>query len=298
MKLSQAFQTLYQPRQLRSASPATLRLWKIALRHFDRFLRRPATTSDLNDNTVSRFVTWRLQDVSAATANKDLASILALWRFLHRHRKVKQYPSVQLEREPKRIPTAWTREEFDKLFAAACRCPGMIDHVPARIWWPTLLLVLLDSAERISAVLSLRWDDVDLSSRWIVFPAETRKARDADSAVAIADDTLGRLHELRKFGSRPKVFPWPYHRTYLWHKYGILLESAGLPNDRKRKFHAIRRTVASHVEAAGGNATEILRHASRTNTLAYLDPRIVTPQQAKDLMWRPRTTAAPNDDGE
>lgn len=287
MKLSQAFQT-YRQHQLRSASPATLKLWAVALKHFDRFLKRPANIKDLNNNTVSRFAQWRLESVSAATVNKDLASILALWRFLHRQRLVKAYPQVTLEREPKRIPVAWSEKEFNQLFSTALRLSGSIGDVPECVWWPALLLVLIDSAERISAVMRLRWDDVDLSTQWIVFPAESRKGRTSDSAVAIADDTTAKLAELRKLKKRPAVFPWPMNRTYLWYRYGRLLESAGLPNDRKRKFHAIRRTVASYVEAAGGNATEILRHTSRTHTLAYLDPRIVTPQQAKDLMWRPK----------
>lgn len=287
MQLDLAFRSMYQPRQLRSASPATLRLWKVALRHFDRFLKRPARTTDLNDNTVSRFAAWRLKTVSPATVNKDLASILALWRFLHRKSIVKNWPDVQLEKEPRRAPIAWTRDEFNRLFKTAKSFPGMVGQVPSRVWWPTLLLVLLDSAERISGVMSLRWTDVDLPSRWIVFRAETRKGRDADSTVRIAEDTAASLKALKQYGARPEVFKWPNHRTYLWFKYGTLLECAGLPNDRRRKFHAIRRTTASHVEAAGGNATEILRHASRRNTLSYLDPRITQPQQAIEVIWRP-----------
>jgi integrase len=49
----------------------------------------------------------------------------------------------------------------------------------------------------------------------------------------------------------------------------------------------MRRSVASHYEAAGGNATELLGHSSRSVTLAYLDPRIVPQQHAVDLLFRP-----------
>jgi hypothetical protein len=45
--------------------------------------------------------------------------------------------------------------------------------------------------------------------------------------------------------------------------------------------------VASHAEAAGMNATELLHHSTRKVTLAYLDPRIVKRPQAADVLFRP-----------
>lgn len=61
----------------------------------------------------------------------------------------------------------------------------------------------------------------------------------------------------------------------------------GLPDNRLYKFHAIRKSVASHYEAAGGNATELLGHTSRKITRAYLDPRIVRKKSAIDVLFRP-----------
>jgi integrase len=55
-----------------------------------------------------------------------------------------------------------------------------------------------------------------------------------------------------------------------------ILERAGLPKDRRCKFHKIRKTTASYYEAAGGSAQRLLDHSSPAVTRKYLDPRIVT----------------------
>ena len=74
--------------------------------------------------------------------------------------------------------------------------------------------------------------------------------------------------------------------TYLWKKFGDLLTVAGLPNDSRSKFHRIRKSVASHAEARGGNATAMLRHSKREVTEAYLDPTIAKQQQPSDVLFR------------
>ena len=65
------------------------------------------------------------------------------------------------------------------------------------------------------------------------------------------------------------------------------MQRAGLPDTREYKFHAIRKSTASHYEAAGGNATELLGHSSRKVTQGYLDPRIVRTKPAVELLFRP-----------
>jgi integrase len=285
MHLEAAFETLYRPRNLRSASICTIRLWHIALRLFSRFLGRPARLGDLTDETLSAFASWRLQTVLPPTVNRDLASLLALWRWLHTKGLVDRWPDVQLEQEPRRVPVAWTQEEFSRLMAASRKTRGFVGQNLASSWWPAALLVLFDSGERVGALLRLRWVDVDLTGRWVVFRAEHRKGRDQDNAVRIAPDTAESVAKLCRTSA--EVFHWPHTHGYLWKRLGRILETAGLPNDRRRKFHCVRRTTASHFEAAGGNATDLLKHASRRNTLAYLDPRILRPVQAVDRLWRP-----------
>jgi integrase len=152
-------------------------------------------------------------------------------------------------------------------------------------FWLALFLVCWDTGERITPILALDWNAVDLRHRWIRFDASTRKGGRADNMLPIATDTAAALKKLRPFDGR--VFKWPYAPTYIYHRLGKIMERAGLPNDRLHKFHCFRKSTASHYEAAGGNATELLKHSSRRVTKAYLDPRIVRPTPAVELLFRP-----------
>ena len=73
----------------------------------------------------------------------------------------------------------------------------------------------------------------------------------------------------------------------LFKRYEGILRRAGLAHGRRDKFHKLRRTTASNFEAAGGNATDLLKHSARSVTLAYLAPTIVKPKQVADLVALP-----------
>lgn len=289
----------YRLRKLGSASQSSLQTWEIAFRMFDRHLGREATIDDLDDDVFCEFIEWRRESVSAATVNRDLVSLLACWRWGHRIGLIPRWPQVTLQKVPTRTPIAWTEAEFNQLLATARTWQGDVGSAPGAIWWPALLLVLFDSGERITACLSLQWSNLSLDSGWARFLAETRKGQREDSLLRLHPETCDAVAPLRRYCNE-YVFDWPYGKKYIWLKYGKLLEAAGLPNDRSRKFHCIRKTTASYVEAAGGNATLALRHSNRTTTLAYLDPRIVTPPQSVDYLWRPNpdANAKQQDDGD
>lgn len=199
---------------------------------------------------------------------------------------VVEWPDVKPDVEPERVPRAWTVDQVARLLAACDAEPGELSGVPAGIWWRGLHLVAWDTGERIGAIRDLLWHHLDLYGRHVLVPAELRKGKRRDRLYKIAPDTVAVLSEMRS-PPREKIFPWPYCRTYLWDRYDRILRRAGLPTDRTAKFHCLRRSVASHYEAAGGNATELLGHSTRSVTLAYLDPRIVPSKHAVDLLFRP-----------
>lgn len=286
LTLDEFFLGYFEPLKLRSRSPHTKRLYKATLRHLRTFLARAPTLMDLTDDQVNRYLSW-FRDLprAAASVNKERSNVLAIWRFAARKRFVEHWPDVDPEVEPRRVPQAWTSEEIFRLFAALQQEPGLIASVPASDWWRALHLVGWDTGERIGALMQIAWSDVDLVRGWILCRAETRKGRREDRIYRIADDTVAALRKIRRPIAR--VFPWPYNANYLWAKYARILKRAGLPADRRSKFHRLRRTVASHFEAAGGNATELLGHSRRSVTERYLDPRIVVRQQGVDLLFRP-----------
>jgi len=279
------FDSHFLPRKTVRWSKNTERLHRVALRHLERFLARPPALADLNDDTLSSFLSWRLQSVSCMTANRDVEKLLTLWRFAAKRNDVAKFPTVEFAIEPKRVPRAWSRDDLKKLFAAIDSLDGYVGKVPSRKWWRCLLLCLFDTGERIGAILGLEWQDVDLERQWIVCRAEHRKGRKSDRSYKLAVDTVAELGPISK--SHGKVFDWPLDKTLLWKYYGRILVSAGLPDDRRSKFHRIRRSTASHAKAAGADPQQLLDHVSRATTLLYLDPTICQEASAIDYLFRP-----------
>lgn len=263
-------------------------LYLSSIRSFGKFLQRPAAMSDLTDDTVGMFLNWFMQKGrSPYSANKEHANLLAIWRFACRKQILKTWPDVEREVEPKRIPLAWTEEEMHQLFASLAREEGRIGVLPAAAWWTALHFIAWDTGERISALRNLKWKYVDMRRGWLHIPAEIRKGKREDKVFKLSADTLASLTLIQK-PKREDVFPFPYSHTYLYDLYAKVLERAGLPTDRKSKFHRLRKSVASHVEAAGGNATSLLGHSTRKVTMNYLDPRIVGEKHAADMLFRPK----------
>lgn len=286
-RLRDFYARYYLPLALRSRRWNTKRLYACTINSFEKFLGRFAALDDFNDATVSAFAAYRVdRGLSKYTVNKDLFNLLAIWRWAHRKGYVKNYPDVALETPPVKAPVALLEEELYALFAAIHQELEPVGDCRGSFFWRALCLLIWDTGERIGAVMALDWSQVDLRRKWVRFDADDRKGGAEDNQLPIADDTADAL---RKLGpcTRGKVFKWPYSRTYIYRRYTLILERAGLPTNRLYKFHCIRKSTASHYEAAGGNATELLKHSSRKVTKAYLDRRIVKPQSAIDKLFRP-----------
>jgi integrase len=150
----------------------------------------------------------------------------------------------------------------------------MIGDVPAADWFCSLHAVLWCSGERIGALLKARWPDVDLSSGWLTIQPDDRKGGCVGRVYRLTPDAREWLARI-KHPTRELVWPWPLSHGRLWGRYRELLNDAGLESGRDRMFHCVRKSHASHLEAAGGNATESLGHKSRQTTIdSYLDVTI------------------------
>jgi integrase len=81
------------------------------------------------------------------------------------------------------------------------------------------------------------------------------------------------------------IFEWDRGPQNLFYHYKKILKAAGLPHDRAHMFHCMRKSVATHYEVAGGNATALLGHSSRAITLRYIDPTIAQVKPASVLLF-------------
>lgn len=286
MSLRALFNDFYKPRKLRSAAKNTSLQYGFTIQRLQDFIGREPLLSDLDEDTLARFLTWRREGgVAAPTANKDRTQLLALAGFAAK-RGIIVLPDVEKEREPERIPVAWTADELDRLFKACSAQSGWIAGVPASLWWKGIHLVCWDSGERIGAIRQIRWDWIDMQTGWLIVRAESRKHKTRDKAFKLHPDTVAVLRAIF-YPTRELVFPWPYFHSYLWIKYKGILEKAGLPCDRRSKFHRMRRSVASHAAAAGMDASILLDHSDRRVTEKYIDPTIASKIQPSERLFRP-----------
>jgi len=109
-------------------------------------------------------------------------------------------------------------------------------------------------------------------------PAELQK-QNADQVFDLPDGCVTSVLTILNFHECRQLFPWPYDQNRedwpaLVARFRKILRAAGLPSGRKDLFHKIRRTTASHLAKAGGDATAMLGHSSEAVTLGYLDPTI------------------------
>lgn len=283
MLLTTLLVDLYAP--LRSLSDRTIRVYGFTIDAFGRFLGHDPTVADLDEVVVARFLAHRVRQRAAATAAKDRATLRALWEFASRRKLSDTWPLMPIVRVPERVPEAWLTDEFKRLLDSAAQERTNYDGIPAADFWRALLLVCYDTGERVTSVMSTRWRNVQ--GRAIIFSAENRKGKRRDILREISEETQDALDRIRcSRSANDLVWPWPRSTTYLWTRLEIILKRAGLPHDRKDKFHKIRKTTASYYKAAGGDAQGLLDHANPSTTRRYLDPRIVKGIAAPDVLPR------------
>jgi integrase len=267
----------------RIRSELTRDQYRFAANDFAAFLRREPTDDDLDDATLSKFSIWlSSRGLAPRTTNERVGRLCSLWSWLTKCGRKKRFPLVARVPEPHRIPVAWTESQLKHLIDSLERVRGWVGEIPARDWWRSLHLVAWSTGERISAMIACRWDH--LIDDWLTVPAEIRKGQSRDMAYRLSPEAMASLAVIH--GQRERIWPWPHNRTYLWTRYKEIRRAAGLPTDRRSSFHRIRKSVATHVAAAGGNPTQALGHTDPRITQAYLDPRILKAPQASDYLFR------------
>lgn len=274
--LEQLFMQKYLPLNPRIASKASIRNYGFALRYFGEFLGRPATIGDLNDETVSQYMRYIVDERKnkARTANNYAKRIIAIWNWCAKKRLVADHPTISLLPVPQLIPSCWLTEEMEAIHRACLKAPGNFGRVSRANYWIALHFFLWDTGERTGATRKLEWSWLDWKRGHIVVPPEARKGFKF-AHYRLKPATVEALEAIRHNGS-DLIFHIPGGASRFHYYYKLLILSAGLDwVPRKCGPQKMRRSFASYIEAAGGNATKALKHTDRRVTEeSYLDPRV------------------------
>jgi integrase len=159
--------------------------------------------------------------ISAFTANKDLRYLRAAFNYGIRKKLITDNPTEGLDFFPveKKIKYVPTNEDIDKVIAVAD--PDTQDY----LW------TIRETIARMSEINQLRWEDVNLETRFIIL--YTRKKKGGHLTPRKVPMTQ-KLHEVLKsrFESRDPDKPWVFWHRYWSRKNGRFVE--GPFGDRKK----------------------------------------------------------------
>lgn len=286
MTLTHFLETVYVPLRLRGRSPESVRLLRHAITQFSRWLGRPALLDDLDDLVVSQWLTAMAAKKSPNSVARERSGLLAIWNLAQGRGLVKLRPTVAPELVPQSIPRAFTADELHRLADAARFSYGWVGPVPASDFFRALIAVGLETGERINALLSTPrhcWQRPTLT-----VPARVRKGKQQERVYELSPEASDLLDAASRH-TGPTVFWWVASDTALRKRWKTITRRAGLGDGRDVQFHALRRSTASHLAAAGLDATAFLGHSSdRITRRSYLDPRVVDARRPKAWQSMPR----------
>ncbi len=288
MKLAELFERYGD---LRNLDAKTMRLYGMLLERLRAFLGHEPTVADLDDLVISRYLrdratqSCRGKQVRPATVQKDKVMIQAAWNLAARKRWAAEFPELPRIKVAKSLPTgrAYTADDVAKLVRRARLRKGRTGGKPSCWWWSTLIYMAYCSGERLSALLALRWREVDLVRRRVRFLGDTRKGRTHD----IERDFTQQLADMlasREGKPEELVWPWDRQQASLWTSLQLLCRLADV---KYRGFHGLRRTRASYAALAGGTAaaTQVLDHSDPKLQERYVDSAICPSEQSSvDVM--------------
>lgn len=274
-------------------SSETIRLLKSSVRQYCAYLERPAEVADLAEKTLTSFIRHRRQAGKAeSTIEREAAKMMTLWRFAAMEGMI-QPPKIRVEKAQVDTPVCFLRGELRRLFREMKKYDRTIGGVSGDVFLLALLSTIWDTAERIGAMRAIDRIEFDVKAGrwwwpkrgWVTI--RYRKRRGKTLVRPLRWSTV--CHVRRLLAATDAKHPFAIvDRSTLYGHLDRVLERAGLPVDRKHKFHCVRRSHASYLKRAGGDVQQSLDHSDpQTAALRYLDPRVTQRKHGVDYLFNP-----------
>jgi integrase len=187
-----------------------------------------------------------------------------------------------MEKAPRKLPLYVTGDHFAAIYGACgeARFP-QVQGIDPGDWWRALIVMAYMTGWRISDLLGLRRDDLDLKAGTAITRAEDNKGK-RDELVKLNPVVVDHLTKLAGFGSH--VFAWDHGGVTLYRVFAGIQEAAGihLPCHDEHQhtrychvygFHDLRRAFATmNADRLSADALQkLMRHKSYTTTQVYIN---------------------------
>lgn len=270
------YESDYKPHKLITASHNHIVECTKVLLAFEAYSGRQLRPDELNDEIAAAFLRHQLEKgILPVSVNKYRAILFAIWRYAHERGKCSVLPNIKKLRVKRDEPDAWTEAEMGRMIQATEVLSKEPPYGPnnAADYMRSLLLVAWWTGLRAGSLFSLRVDDIDLLSGWIIVRGETMK-NGRGKQFRVGQDAIDAIRGVIIPGAK-LLFPYRYRRIYF--EFDKCLEAADIPKSKRRgmtKFHKVRRTVATSIAMRSGlaAASNHLGHSNEQITMRYVDP--------------------------
>jgi integrase len=187
-----------------------------------------------------------------------------------------------MEQAAKNLPAYFPGEQFAAVYKACetATLPAGQPFPPAA-WWRALVVMGYMTGWRISDMLGLRRDDLDLQAGEAITRGADNKGK-RDERVKLHPVVVEHLKALAGF--TPHVFAWPHNRRTLQTEFAKIQEAAGIhlpcgaTHEHSRfchvhGFHSLRRAFATmNADKLTPDALQaLMRHRSYQTTQVYIN---------------------------
>jgi integrase len=245
----------------------------------------------LTDELVLRHLTdFLAAPHSAVTTNNQRRRLLQLWNSAAEagycdppHGRIPKVKEAESE------PEAWTVQEFARILAE-CRRLKPVPRLPWRaLWWESLWTVCYWTGARIGSLLAATLEDWDGIRHELRLWAAAQKDRRGQRWRLPTEASNLLACGLCAAPSRRLLWPWPFHRTWLFRQARKIVTAAEVPcpkGESRQLFHRARRTCLSYCwRVDPGIAQRQAGHSSPVLTERhYIDMRIAGTRTAADVL--------------
>jgi len=282
------FRVEYEEKVLPGMAARSQEEVKFSLGNFARIIK-PGKMTALKTTTIDAFIAKRRLEpgkkkgdfVSPATINKDLRHLRAALRKAQRWGYLAVAPEIDLEKEPKKLPRYVLPEHFAAIYQACevAKMPADLPY-PAADWWRALLVCGYMTGWRISALLALRREDVDLNTGTALSRHADNKGK-RDERIPLHPVIVDHLRRVPSFDSY--IFPWKHFKTTLYDAFAEIQVAAKIklicPGSHEHTaaclvygFHDLRRAFATmNADKLTPDALQaLMQHRSYSTTQRYI----------------------------
>ena len=280
-------------RQEYKYSTNTTAAYKNDLSQFMSFLQEGRfdveTWDDVTDEVVDEYVDYmKLQSYASSSVARKVAAVKSFFNYLFAHNLITENPTTNIDspKVKKRLPKTLSSEDIDKLLQAPRQKKS-----PKHLRDTALLTMLYSTGMRVTEVVSLSLDDVDLKNNLLICQGKDEMARE----LPLDKETKDAIVEYLENGRQYLVKNKDENALFLNHR-GQQLTRQGLwliikAYAKKAKLsgdvtpHTLRHSFAAHKLESGSDLQEVQRllgHANISTTQIYTQVTAEEDEQEKE----------------